>query len=202
MSAISTEGRRSRLASGRRVLDTSLFVRKPDGSVDQWRAHDVALSGLLARERSNELRQAFIRWQHGNHPLAADCDTALPSPPGPIDKNSFDPGALHCFVIDTRPDDPLDFRIELAGPGRRRIRIGDIGATILRRVLPIEINIVKCTRCASYQRIHQRIDGTVREYFRLLLPISGDDFRIAQICCLAKPLLENVPFPAMTDDHV
>lgn len=182
-------------------MDTSLLLRNPDGSVDKWRAHDAALGGLVAHERCSTLRQAFVRWQHGNHPLLASRDAPLPLPPGPIDESRFDPGALGYFTIDTAPDDPLDFRIVLPGPRRRRIRIGDMGATILRRVLPIEINIVKCSRCASYQRIYQRIDGIVREYYRLLLPISGDDFRIAQICCFARPLLEETPSPVMTDDH-
>jgi hypothetical protein len=183
-------------------LDTSLFVRKADGIVDQWRAHDVPLGGLMQRERNTMLRRAFVRWQHGHSPLATICKMHPPLPPGPIDRANFDPGILSYFTIDTAPDDPLEFQVVLPGAGGRRIRIGDIRTTILRRVLPIEINNVKCTRCAAYQRIEQRIDGVLREYYRLMLPIPGDDFRIARIGCFARPLLEDAASPAMSDDHV
>lgn len=177
-------------------MDTSLFIRNDDGLVDTWRARDIALGHIWYWEQETVLGQAYQHWRN----LASDELDRLRAPiyeePFPVPRvRSFNPATQSYFYVDTSSDNPSDFRLITPSGAGYGIRVDDINVKILRRMLTVDMSIVKNTGKPSYQQIYQSVGGAVHEYYRILLPISGDKNNlITKIYSFARPLaLAKIP---------
>lgn len=167
-------------------MDSTVIVRKEDGSSDTWECRDIALGEILTRERRSSLGEAYLLWSDFVHP-----SMMLDSAPAP-EANETPGGSsialAGVFRLDCERQNPFDFRITLPGRPHPGIRIGDIAPDHLRRVLARDMSDAKGCRLPVYQHIRQCVDGATREYFRLLLPVLGAAGHVSEIYGFCRPV--------------
>lgn len=167
-------------------MDSTVIVRREDGSSDTWECRDIALGEILTRERRSPLGEAYLLWSDFVHP-----SMMLDSAPEPEEADSagVDNLALSgVFRLDCGRRNPFDFRIALPNRPHPGIRIGDVAPDHLRRVLARDMSYAKGCRLPVYQHIRQRIDGASRECFRLLLPVLGSAGHVSEIYGFCRPV--------------
>ena len=175
-------------------MDSTVIVRREDGSSDCWQCRDIGLDELMRRERRSPLGDAYLLWSDFVHPsLAADFPPASGAPGS--DNLAF----AEAFHVECEQHNPFDFRIVLPELPQRSVRIGDIAPDHLRQILASDMSYTKGSRLPVYQHISLRTAGASRECVRLLLPVLGGGGQVAQIYgfCRAVPSGETTAQPAI-----
>ena len=165
-------------------MDSTVIVRREDGSSDTWECRDIALGEILTRERRSPLGEAYLLWSDFVHPsMVLD-----PAPAAVEEADGSGIALAGVFLLDCARRNPFDFRIALPGRPHPGIRIGDIAPDHMRRVLARDMSYAKGCRVPVYQHVRQRIGGVSRECFRLLLPVLGAAGLVSEIYGFCRPV--------------
>lgn len=169
-------------------MDSTVIVRREDGSSDTWECRDIELCEILTRERRSPLGEAYLLWSDFVHPSMM-LDSAPAPEPEEADSASGGSGIALAgvFRLDCGRRNPFDFRIALPGRPHPAIRIGDIAPDHMRRVLARDMSYAKGCRVPVYQHIRQRVGGVSRERIRLLLPVLGAGGNVSEIYGFCRP---------------
>lgn len=168
-------------------MESTITIRKKDGTTDIWRCQEIGIDALRANERNTTLGEAFLFWPDFIPPSVAFDFASEKASGSPATARAANPALASAFRVDCGRQNPFDFRIGDLGAEANSKALRDIEPDHLRRILAQDLNYAKSSRRPLYQHIHQQIDGNTHECYRLLLPVPGGNRDITEIFGFCRP---------------